>query len=286
MKCVMYTHFDKLVYEKGFREALRIAKSIGFSGIEIIDCAITPDGMMIPSIEVAKEYRRILAEEEMTVACYSVGITLFQTTIAVEGLKIHADYAATIGAPYLHHTLCMRSAIDDDAPSYDEVFFDVLPRAIEVADYCKTLGMTCIYEDQGHYFNGVENFGRIYRAIKEKCENVGVCCDFGNILFADCHVQPFIKAFLTEIKHVHFKDYHMTPVKDNRKGHWHTTRGGNYLIGVPTGEGAVDFESGLHLLKKAGYDGFFAFEQELSYPDPFISDTKQAMVYLDGLFEK
>lgn len=281
MKFSMYTNFGRLVRENGFEKALKMAKEIGFSGVEIIDCSVTEGTMLIPTTKKAEEYRRLIAKEQMSVACYSVGLSLYNADYVTKALKMHAEIAASLGSPFLHHTLCLGSV---DGVTYDEVLADVLPRAIEVANYAKSLGLTCIYEDQGLYFNGVESFGKFFAAIKEKCDNVGVCCDFGNILFADCGAAEFISAFKNDIKHVHFKDYLKLQSRDEREGNWHVTKGGAFLIGVPTGEGSVDFYEGLKLLKQAGYDGFFSAEQELPFPEPFISDTKKAMTYLKGLF--
>ena len=279
----MYTYVAKLVRENGFRQALKIAKSIGFSGIEIADSAIVADKALISSVNMAKEYRHILDEEEMNIACYSVGVTLYQSPEAEQGLKMHAEYAAVLGSPYFHHTLCLSSLFNGCEPSYEEVLCDVLPRSIEVARHAQKLGLTCIYEDQGSFFNGIEGFGRFYDAIRSECDNVGVCADFGNILFADLNVSEFVEVFLKDIKHVHLKDYLKTSIKENRQERWHVTQKGDYLIGVPTGNGSVDFTAGLRLLKKAGYNGYYAFEQELPFPEPFIADTKQAMQQLKKL---
>ncbi len=284
MKYVMYTNFGRLVRENGFRDALKIAKSIGFLGVEIADSALTAEKSLVPSVEVARDYRKILEEEKMEIACYSVGLTLYQAPEVTNALKMHAEIAAALGSPYLHHTLCLGSVVNGKTPNYDEVLADVVPRAVEVARYCRDLGLTCIYEDQGPFFNGIDGFGTFLREMKAQCDNVGVCCDFGNIMFADCGASEFISAFFEDIKHVHLKDYLKTSEKDDREGRWHTTKKGDYLLGVPTGEGSVDFAAGLRLLKNAGYDGYFAFEQELTFPEPFIADTKHAMVYLDGMF--
>lgn len=282
MKFAMYTYFGRLVHEVGFEEALKKAKSIGFSAVEIVDYTISLDKTSDSPVQTAQKYREMVEREQMSVACYSVGVSLYNSPEVTEALKVHAEVAAALGSPFLHHTLCLGSA---GGASYDDVLADVLPRAIEVADYAKKLGVTCIYEDQGMYFNGVEGYGKFLNAIKERCDNVGVCCDFGNILFADCGAPEFIAAFSNDIKHVHFKDYLKLKEQDDREGRWHTTKGGDYLIGVPTGNGSVDFATGFELLKKAGYDGFVSAEQELEFPEPFITDTKQAMVYLKNLFE-
>ena len=282
MKFAMYTYFGGLVRDFGFEEALKKAKAIGFSGVEIIDFTISLDKTSDSPIKTAKKYREMAEREGMPIVCYSVGVSLYKAPEVTEALKLHAEVAAALGSPFLHHTLCLGSA---GGAGYEDVLADVLPRAIEVADYAKKLGITCIYEDQGMYFNGVEGYGKFFNAIKQRCDDVGICCDFGNILFADCGAPEFIDAFHNDIKHVHFKDYLILKEKDDREGRWHTTKQGDYLLGMPTGQGSVDFKKGFELLKRAGYDGFVSAEQELDFPEPFITDTKQAMVYLNGLFE-
>ena len=45
------------------------------------------------------------------------------------------------------------------APSYEEVLTPITDFAVRTAEYAKTLGVRCLYEPQGAYFNGYHGFG-------------------------------------------------------------------------------------------------------------------------------
>lgn len=274
-KCSMYSYFSQLAREYGFRKAVKTAKAMGFCGVEILDTAMSAERALFSSLKDVREARAILEEEHMIVVCYSVATTLYRSNEAVEALKMHAEYASVLGSPFLHHTLYLDLNADVDELPYEKVCKDVLPRAIEVAEYCKKLNLTCLYEDQGMYFNGIENFGKFYRSIKKNCDNVGVCGDFGNSLFVDCAPSEFLMAFASEIRHVHIKDYFRQSTVPDNVEQWHRTKGGNYLIGTATGHGVVDIPACMRVLVNCGYGGYYSLEQELQYPEPFCSDVQE-----------
>ena len=60
-------------------------------------------------------------------------------------------------------------------PSDPSKAIDAAVAAAErIANHAEKFGITCIYEDQGYYVNGVEGVGVFYREIKKHCKNVGV----------------------------------------------------------------------------------------------------------------
>ena len=143
-----------------------------------------------------------------------------------------------------------------------EVFDKVLNSAARIARRCQELGITCLYEEQGLYFNGVQNFGRFFRAIKQIQSNVGVCGDFGNILFADEAATDFFQAFQKDILHVHLKDYFLSDDISAQPDPeaWLKSKGGKYVKDAPLGKGVTDCKKCLDILKKADYQGFFSLE--------------------------
>jgi len=148
--------------------------------------------------------------------------------------------------------------IQDTLP-FDEALRLIVPVAVRVAKYAYSLGVRCIYEDQGRFFNGVEKFGAFFRAVKAACPYVGVCGDVGNILFVDESPVDFFQAFSKEIAHVHVKDY--TPTERNEHSpEWSISPRGNAFRECVIGTGCVDLVSCLEILKAAGYTGAFAFE--------------------------
>ena len=135
-------------------------------------------------------------------ACYSVGTDLSTgDTAPIERLKRHAEYAAILGSPYLHHTLFPVLSQREGAPTYAQVLPYVLEAAAQVAEHAATLGVTCLYEPQGLYFNGTEGLGHFFAEIKRICPNVGICADAGNPLFVHADPIALAKAFA---KGIHF----------------------------------------------------------------------------------
>lgn len=266
MKFTAYTHFSEKIKSEGLASAVDFILPLGFSSVEIFDMATPNQSDTFKSAEEAKRAGEYLLSKGLSVACYSVGATLYDyetggvNRFAVERLLHHADIAAALGSPFLHHTLILDLAPPPNAPDFDTALKVVTNAAKQVADYCKPLNLTCLYEDQGLFFNGVEGYGRFYRAMKELCSNVGVCGDIGNTLFIGESAEAFFRQFADEIKHVHVKDYIVCDdIAANENG-WTKTQSNKYLKATAIGNGDIDLEAILRPLKAAGYDGSFAFE--------------------------
>ena len=271
----MYSGFSSLVNKYGLEYAASFASFSGFSSVEFIDILGT-GFTTFQDTDQALLARRVLHKHSLSVSCYSVGANLVNIESGVQkssetiaALKKIAEIAAALGSPYLHHTLFTHLTLPPNAPSFDEVLYPVVDAAREVADYCKRLGISCIYENQGMYFNGVGNFKRFFHLMKTGCSNVGICGDVGNSLFVDESPLPFFEAFIDYIKHVHLKDYKkVTHTSELR------SRDGAYLENVPIGSGDIDISSCLKALKKHGYCGAFSIEDE------FIPELSTTFSYL------
>ena len=74
-------------------------------------------------------------------------------------LKWLARMAVKMGIPLLHHTLLPELDCEKPRLPFGEVLERVLPLAREVFDEAAALGVRCVYEGQGLYFNGCERFG-------------------------------------------------------------------------------------------------------------------------------
>ena len=275
----MYSGFSSLLKTHGIECAASLAASLGFSSVEFIDI-IGAGSPTFQNTDQAILARNILHKHALSVSCYSVGINLVniesgiqKNPAAIAELKRIADIAASLGSPYLHHTLFVNLTLPHNSPSFDEMLYPVVDAAVEVAGYCKNLGVSCIYENQGMYFNSVCNFRRFFHLMKSYCDNVGVCGDVGNSLFVDEEPFPFFETFVDDIKHVHLKDYKKTEHIRELK-----SRGGTYLENVPIGTGDIDIASCLKTLKKHGYSGAFSMEDE------FIDALPNTFSYLNKNF--
>lgn len=270
-----------MLQEKGLEATAAWARENGFSAVEFLQLPIEGWHKGVENPTQAKTTKRILGQYGLSTACYSVGVNLHADPNALSLLKSQAELAAELGSPFLHHTLIDSLVLSENAPSFQEVFPEILDKASEVARYCQTLGLTCLYEEQGLYFNGIKNFGLFYNEIKKRCPNVGVCGDFGNILFVDEPSDEFFKAFKDEIKHVHVKDYQKAAAgaELSEADGWLKTKNGNYLKDVPLGQGIVDPADCFRQLRNANYQGIFSLE----VVDPTKND-EAAMSLCKALF--
>ena len=286
MKFAMYMGFSEYVMENGFENAAAYAKRHGFSAVEML---ALKKNTPVPDVETAKRARAILDEHGLKVACHSAGANLWDNNSKhPSGFKIseadeqflmeQVEIAATLGSPYLHHTLLPWLTLPADAPGYEEAIETVVEAAVRVADYAASFGITCIYEDQGRYVNGVEGFYGFFSKMKKRCKNVGICGDLGNILFVNETPEVFLKTYIEDICHVHVKDYLWKKASISPGTYWLRAKDNSWLRDTMIGSGVVDFEACMKLLKDAGYQGHFSLEIE--HPEPYEEGVQQAFEYL------
>lgn len=278
MKFTMYHNFSANVLQHGIEKAAEIAKSLGFSGVEIFSDDVSGAENAIKNVEEAAYAKKVLEEYGLTVNCYSVYAGIYKNPAGVESLMKQLDIAAALGSPYFHHTLLPWLALWEGAPEYEEAVQEVVEAATQIANYADTLGITCIYEDQGYYVNGVEGFRGFWEQMKKRCKNIGICGDLGNILFVNETPEAFLKEYVQDVCHVHVKDYIWKRAKECPGRYWLGAKDDSWLRDTMVGSGVVDFETCMNILKDAGYDGYFALEN--SHPEPYEEGVYQAMEYL------
>lgn len=257
MNFTNYTQFYRDRDGQGIEYAARHTRELGFDGVEYFTRSFSD------LWRTAAEERRVLDEYGLPVSCYSVSVQLFcdDPRTVEEQMARQLEAAATLGSPYVHHTLFPPYSMKGVSASYDEVFAGVIDSAERIAKRCEALGMVCLYEPQGVYFNGIDGLGRIFGELKERGCRVGICGDFGNSFFVDVDPKDIFDRFAAEIRHVHVKDYRLTDVIDPDKRTYESLSG-TYLYDTEVGTGAVDFAHGFRALQKVGYDGAVSFEIE------------------------
>lgn len=280
MNYAMYAGFVGYANENGIEKAAQYAKSLGFSSVEFLADASNP-GLIefaydIPS---AKHTKEVLDAAGLTVACHSVFAHVKKHPNVKEGLIKQAEIAAELGCPFLHHTLLTELFSAEPVTDYQESIDMALEVAIPVANRAAELGVTCIFEDQGVYVNGIEGFGGFYNELKRNCKNVGVCADFGNSLFVNVPAEEFMAAYIDDVVHVHIKDYRRVNSPTSPGKTWYPTPDNWWLEDSMVGHGVVNFESCMNLLKKINYQGAYALE--LCHTEPFELGVRQAMTYLE-----
>ncbi len=266
------------LYDGGIDFAAAHSASLGFSGVEFLDMCGT--GAPIDKEKYpTKEVRRALDENGLTVDCYSVYANVFAMEKAdfLRSIYREIDYAAAVGSKIFHHTIMPSLSLDEGSPDYEAVFSEVLDITKSVAEYCERLGLECIYEPQGMYFNGVGALSKLLLAMRETLGNVGFCADLGNPVFVDEDPVAVTAALASCARHVHVKDYIVSDKSLGRAGEMRS-RGGKYLYEVIPPEGELKIGDALKLLKKSGYSGSISLE--------FAADDarmKEAVEYLKDL---
>ncbi|MBO5070255.1 MAG: sugar phosphate isomerase/epimerase [Roseburia sp.] len=278
----MYAGFTQKIRNDGMEEAAKYARRLKFSSVEVIADFYFDSVNAIPTVEAAGEAKKVLDQYGLPVACYSVGINLWNRTDSEQILMEQIDIAHALGSPYLHHTLLPWLTLDENSPEPSGAIMHVVEIASRVADYAKTKGMCCIYEDQGYYVNGVGGYQFFYDEMKKRCENIGVCGDLGNILFVNEKPEAFLRAFANEIKHVHVKDYLWKCGAVSPGRYWMKAKGDSWLRDTMVGSGVIDFAACMQILKDAGYSGRFALENV--HPEPYEEGVRQAMELVERLY--
>ena len=253
MKLVNYAQFAFDMNERGIAYAAAHSAALGFEAVEYLDL----DEARPRTVEQANEERRILRQNGLEVACYSMLVDLWGCDEAAVMEKL--DYIAALGTPLLHHTLLPQFARTADSPDFEQALARVLPRAAKIAARAEALGMSVIYEPQGLYFNGPLHIERFLKEMKALGHNVGFCADFGNPLFVDADPVACAAHLLQSVRHVHIKDYTLGEREiPELEGYW--LENGKRLTVTPLGTGVVDVKGALALLHDAGYDGTVALE--------------------------
>ncbi len=261
MRLINYSNFYRDFKNEGPEAAAKRSQKLGFDGVEFLDLAPLRDISPLKKTS-AKELKKILDAHGQSVACFSVAVNLLDPLADgyIDTLWRQIEFAAELGSRKFHHTIGLSwdRAAALSTP-YQKALDIAFPRAKKIAERCASYGITCLYEPQGYYFNGVDGLGAFYAKMKQEVPNIGVCGDVGNCLFAETPATAIYDAFSNDIRHVHIKDYLVFDTQQKTPTEW-ISRGGKYLYDCPVGEGVTDFSYCFQKLKAVGYDGDVAFE--------------------------
>ena len=281
MKFVSYGTFQNDRRMHGIEYAAKRSARLGFDSVEFFERCLstTPP---IQSFD-ARYTKRVLDENGLSVACYSLLMDLSAKDFieVKDTFARHLEFAARLETPYLHHTVVPSLLLEMDAPPYEMVLERVFEHVVWIANRCAEYGVTCLYEPQGLYFNGVEGLQLLFQRVGKICKNVGICGDVGNSLFVDVSANRIYDAFIHEIRHVHVKDYMLSTHSIEDQGKSVPLRGGKWITECPIGNGVIDFSYCFGRLKQVGYDDAISFE--ISGDDKTVSD---AMTYIKSIWEE
>ena len=144
MELSMYAFFTDILRREGAEEAIRFAGDCGFTAVELLEAARPGSKPLFPTQEKAQHLRRLLDENGMRCACYSVSVNILAEDLGenrnlsgVEVLKRSAENAHIVGSPFLHHTMTIGYIPPEGQEvTVRELLPHLLSRCAEVAEYC------------------------------------------------------------------------------------------------------------------------------------------------------
>ena len=215
-----------------------------------------------PDEEAALRLKEYADKKGIVISCFSVFVQKASENVGL--LKRYARLAKILGAPFFHHTIVGECRFSKRVlPQKDVLFEEGILAVREIYDYCRSLGIKAVYEEQGYIFNGVEDFGRF---LKEVDREVGVVADFGNIYESKDGLPEFLEAFSHRVVHVHIKDVFL--LEENADGAGMDSLSGKFFYEAVPGQGIVDIQGAVAALKKAGYQGYYSMEYSAPQEHP------------------
>ena len=274
-----YVLFQHDLATHGIEYAAEHTLALGMNAVEFL--AGVPGN--IPTFKDLKEAERtaeVLKRYGLKTSCFSLGASLYGVDMqsVEECFKRYAEIASIVGAPYLHHTLFLPLVLPENPPSYDTVFNSVIDAVERIAAHAKQFGVTCLYEPQGMYFNGVAGVKPLITEMKKRATNVGVCGDIGNCLYVDDDPVSVFEAFAPDILHVHMKDYLVRADKGDNPN-TKPSKGGRWLTLTEIGAGDIDLVGAMRTLKSVDYDAAIALE--VKGDDDFM---RRSLEYLKSVY--
>ena len=238
------------------------AAEMGFEGIEFIDLPHADDPAT--RLALAAELRERAAKNGIAMVAYTVGAKLWQPTeelrrAEIERVKGEVDIAAALGAPVMRHDLVW--ALDKSGAGRS--FLGMMPALTEavreIAEYAAAKGIRTCSENHGRVAQDSYRMEAFVTAVAH--DNYGLLVDMGNFLCVDEDPVTAVSRVANLAFHAHAKDMEIMPFGTAPDG-LIATRGAGLLRATAVGYGSVPVEQCLHVLKRAGYDGWVSLEYE------------------------
>ena len=257
------------------------AKEMGFDAIEFTD-------IVGETLDQQKEYAKKIREEAdrvgIEINAYTIGANLYQPTpeaqaAEIQRLKGQVDVAAILGAKVMRHDVCYSLGKTGNSRSFGLMLPTIAEGARQVTAYAETLGIKTCTENHGYIAQDSYRVEQLFNAVAH--DNYGLLVDVGNFVCADEDNCAAVSRVAPYAVHVHAKDMYKSATPAPGFGQ---TRGCNYFKGAIVGEGDVNVEKCLQILKRAGYDGYCSIEFEGS--EDCIEGIAKGFENLKGMLER
>ncbi len=234
------------------------AHEMGFEAVEFIDLP----GTYEEQVALAHTLRAQADALGMTINAYTIGANLYRETDAesaaeVERLKKQVDIAAILGCSVMRHDACYGTGKTGSSRSFGLMLPTIAKNARAVTEYAAEKGIKTCVENHGYIAQDSYRVEQLFNAVSH--DNFGLLVDVGNFVCADEDNCAAVSRVAPYAVHVHAKDMYKSETPAPGYGQ---TRGCNYFKGAIVGEGDVNVEKCLAILRRVGYDGYCSIEFE------------------------
>lgn len=241
-------------------EMIRLAKEMGFDGIEFITLEPALAGAE-DKLSAAKKLREACAAAGLEIFSYTVGANLLAPDAEAEVAAVCAeiDVAEVLGVKTFRHDASF-SLKDIPGYTWEDGVREMAPLIRRIAAYGEKKGIRTCSENHGYIYQAPERVRALIEAVGHP--NYGWLFDMGNFEVVDRHATEALPLALPYIVHVHAKDMIVKPGAPILPGGFNKSAGGNFWRGTLLGHGAVDIPAVIAGLRAGGYDGTVSLEFE------------------------
>ena len=233
------------------------AKRIGADGVELLDFFYR---------DVEGERRtalRALDETGLPCPIFSVGNNFAKTSPQerheqLNRIKFGVDEALHYGAGVV------RVFAGDVAPgiTFEQAREWIVEGLAEASKYAEEKGVRLALENHGTLAGRGDQVRGLIEDVRERAGNraLGANPDTGNFLLVNQPSHEAISEVAPYAYMVHFKDF--IPAPEGQTEHIYGALDGSRYLGAAVGEGMVQLDSCISLLRRAGFDGWLSVEYE------------------------
>lgn len=205
-------------------------------------------------------------EVGIDISNYAIGANFLaesEAALAAEigRVKKEVDVANQLGVKLMRHDIAYRPPSDISIRNFEQDLPQLVDACREIADYALQYGITTSIENHGFHVQASDRVQRVIELVDRP--NFRTTLDTGNFLCVDENPITAVQKNLPYASMVHMKDFYVRPGHSYDPGEgWFRSAGGAYLRGAVTGQGDIDMEEIIRLVKHSGYDGYISIEFE------------------------
>ena len=238
------------------------AHELDFGAIEFTELTPCPAPTLEQQLESAARIRAKADELNMIITNYAIGANLYhecasEEAAELERVKGQLRVAAALGAPMMRHDICYQPG--KECRSFDLMLPRIAKNVRISTEYAQDLGIRTCSENHGYIAQDSDRMERLFNAVNHP--NYALLVDMGNFLCVDENPVTAVSRLAPYACYVHVKDMLITSGCSHNPGS-NMTRGGNWFRGTVIGQGVVPVRQCLRILRKAGFDGYYAIEFE------------------------